>query len=929
VAILGLWLAPAALAHHPIVSGTTACQADGTQKVTWTVTNSESTAGSNRTMTIDAGGVNVSQGSAINGISAGQSYPPTPTAGSTKTGTQSFGGKAGGSVTLSITASWSNNGPQHVTSALASVTLKSDCPSPPEPKVEISQNCADGAKMVFKNDGDTATSFTVSKNGNQIDTVNVAGHGTATKTYAMSEDETATFRVTSGTFDSGNKSLTNNCTNPGATIVQDCDAGGAKLTLTNLGAQKATSFDVFKNGNKIDTVAISAGATVTKSYAMNEDETATFRATTSDGYDSGNVTLTNDCTNPKAVIVQDCDAGGAKLTLTNLSATKATSFDVLKNGNKIDTVAVGAGATVVKTYAMNEDETATFRATAGNYDSGNVSLTNNCTNPDSVIAQSCDAGGAKLTLTNLGAQKPTSFDVFKNGTKIDTVAVGAGATVNKTYAMGEDETATFRATAGSYDSGNVSLTNNCTNPGADVVQSCDAGGAKVTLTNANATKPVTFKIFKDGVQVGADVTVAANGTATRNVAIAEDGTATIKVTAGAFSVEKSIKNDCTNPKALVADSCVDGGAKVTLTNPNATKAVTFQVFKNGVQVDGDAVVAPNATVTRIVPIAEDATATIKVTGTDFTQLEKSVTHDCTNPAALVAQDCAEGGAVFSLSNDGSLPTTFQIFKNGEQVGDDIAVGAVETVTKTVAMTEDEKSTFQVKTTDGFASEPVELVNNCTSPAAAIAQTCADGGAVVSLSNEAGELPTSFDVFKNGAKIDTVAVGAGATVDKSYAMGEDETSVFRATTADGFDSGAISLTHNCTTPGAAIIQSCDAGGAVFTLTNGGLSADSFDVMKNGTKVETVAVAGNSSVTKAYAMTEDEQAIYRAVTGDGFDSGDVVLKHDCAPPTEVLGVQFQAPLARTGLDSIPMALRAMALLGLGYVLVRLRRVLLGAS
>jgi hypothetical protein len=695
VAVLGLWLAPAALAHHSILSGVSSCEPDGGQKITWTATNSEAATGNgatNRTQEITA--ISVSSGTLGSTIVVGTKLAPQSLATSSRDVVSTgYSGTSTAVVTLTVSSRWLNpNGtltsPLVTDTSSSKVTLKGGCKSPPDPKASIEQNCADGAVVTLKNDGDTATTFTVYKTAQGagetvVDaSVAVAAHSTVVKKYAMAEDETSSFRATSGTFDSGKKSLTNDCTNPHATVVQECSAG---------------------------------------------------------------------------------ESGGATIAFSNVNGKKAVTFEVFKNGS---------------------------------------------------------------------------------GTKLDTVPISAGGTASRSYPMSEDETATFRVkTADGYDSQNVSLTNNCTNPGANVVPSCADGGALVTLTNAAAKKPVTFK-----------------------------------------------------------------------------------VFKNGVQVDGDVVVQPGATATRSVAIAEDATATIKVTGTNFTTFEKSITRDCTDPGALIAHDCAQGGAVFNLTNKGVLPTTFQIFKNGTKVGDDIVVAAKGSTKKVLAMVEDEKSTFQVKTTDGFVSDAVELVHNCTNPGASVTQSCQAGGAVFTLTNTGGALPISFDVFKNGTKVESVAVAANATVSRTYAMAEDETASFRATSGV-FDSGEKVLVHDCTQPGAAIVQSCTAGGAFFALVNRGQSPEVFTVARNGAVVENINVAAASAVTKIYAMGEDETSTFRASTADGFDSGVVTLTHDCVPPAQVLGVQIPRSLPATGAGSFPLGLRAVALLGLGVVILRMRVLLFG--
>lgn len=86
-AVLGLGISPVlfaapAFAHHPIISGEALCNEDGTQTVTWTLTNSESVEGTNRSMTIDR--VTIDRGEV--GYGVGQTFPPTPLPDSSQVG---------------------------------------------------------------------------------------------------------------------------------------------------------------------------------------------------------------------------------------------------------------------------------------------------------------------------------------------------------------------------------------------------------------------------------------------------------------------------------------------------------------------------------------------------------------------------------------------------------------------------------------------------------------------------------------------------------------------------------------------------------------------------------------------------------------------------------------------------------------------------
>lgn len=115
--------ATAASAHHPIVSGKTVCAENGKQTITWTVRNSESVTGTNRTMEIDQ--VSIDRGKVS--FTVGQDFAPTPTAGSTQSSTSTYDGDETGNVTLKVRVDFSGqNGPKDIKGE-ATVKLVGKC----------------------------------------------------------------------------------------------------------------------------------------------------------------------------------------------------------------------------------------------------------------------------------------------------------------------------------------------------------------------------------------------------------------------------------------------------------------------------------------------------------------------------------------------------------------------------------------------------------------------------------------------------------------------------------------------------------------------------------------------------------------------------------------------------------------------------------
>lgn len=133
--LLGLVaFAPAAFAHHPIVSGEAACSPSGDIVVTWTVANSESDAA--RTMTIDA--LSVTKGT-VSGLAVGDTVAPS---GSTQA-TTTLPGNETGTVSLSVTGRWKYANPDVVaTRSSGPVSLPGNCR--PTPLVDCTEKLPDG-----------------------------------------------------------------------------------------------------------------------------------------------------------------------------------------------------------------------------------------------------------------------------------------------------------------------------------------------------------------------------------------------------------------------------------------------------------------------------------------------------------------------------------------------------------------------------------------------------------------------------------------------------------------------------------------------------------------------------------------------------------------------------------------------------------------
>ena len=246
------------------------------------------------------------------------------------------------------------------------------------------------------------------------------------------------------------------------------------------------------------------------------------------------------------------------------------------------------------------------------------------------------------------------------------------------------------------------------------------------------------------------------------------------------------------PSATIADAeCATDSVAVTLRNDGTAPAV-FVVTRDGTTVES-VTVAPSSSTVRTYPLTEGQAATIQITSSGMTAVTKTVSLDCEDPSASVVADCVEQGATVSLANDGGRPVTFAVTQDGEPV-DTVTLEPGEEETRVYPMAEGETSTFVV-TAPRMETLTASVTLDCFDSRASATARCADDGALVTISN-LGERPTTFTVTKDGDVIDTVRVGPGDVVVTVYAMQEDETATFRATSSDGYRSPPFTLTLDC-------------------------------------------------------------------------------------------------------------------------------------
>lgn len=313
-----------------------------------------------------------------------------------------------------------------------------------------------------------------------------------------------------------------------------------------------------------------------------------------------------------------------------------------------------------------------------------------------------------------------------------------------------------------------------------------------------------------------------------------------------------------------------------------------------------------------------------------------------NPSARISDaSCSSNGVTISFSNTGAASAEFTVKKDGEVI-DTVTVEAGGQATREYSLEEDETATFRVQSSgmeDVVRTVTLDCKQPQPAPAARIEVSCARGGAIIGFANR-GDAPAEFTVLKDGVVIDTVTVEAGGRAGRTYRMDEDEQATFTVRSS-GMEDVSRTVTLDCEAPpspepAASLTYSCEDG-VVATFTNTGDASAEFEVLKDGSVIDTVTVGPGEEVTRSYAMDEDEKATFK-VMSDGATLAQLTVKNDCAAPTQSPPPPSEnpppsgttppaestapVPLAFTGVSLAPLGL-AMMLLGLGVGLLWLTR------
>ncbi len=747
---------------------------------------------------------------------------PVPPGGTSRT-VAITGDDEGTDVTISITFSDAGTGTD------VTEVLPVDCDQP-APTIGTPECAEDGLRIALGNEGDDDAKFTIVIDGNE--TTQVVGAGqTATLTIPVAEGDTVAVTITSGDVSYSNPALERDCEKPAATVVFDCAEGGVVVTVTNSGelpttvlvdgqqvvvdpgqpytvtipvaegeqysvtvtgddgldesasgtrnCEKPAATVVFDcaeggvvvtvtNSGELPTtvlvdgqqVVVDPGQPYTVTIPVAEGEQYSVTVTGDDGLDES-ASGTRNCEEPAATVVFDCAEGGVVVTVTNSGELPTT---VLVDGQQ---VVVDPGVPYTVTIPVAEGEQYSVTVTGDGIDQS-VSGTRNCEEPAATVVFDCAEGGVVVTVTNSG-ELPTT--VLVDGQQV-VVDPGQPYTVTIPVAEGEQYSVTVTGDDGLDES--ASGTRNCEEPEIEAISlECAEGGVVVVLTNTGEL-PATVTVD------GEPVVIPAGGSTSVTVPVAENDSYDFDVVIDGETTNVTGVRDCEQPGiASALLECAAGGLVVVLTNSGDADTVVT-VAGNPINVPAGTTAESPVSVT--VPVAENDAYDITVTGDELEETYTGV-RQCEQPQTSSVQlECAEGGVVVLLTNDGASDTLVTV------AGNEVAVPAGTTAEAPleVLVPVAENAAYDFAVVGDGLDQVFSGTANCLEPEPSVDQSvvCARGGVGVVLRNT-GEDTATF-VVASPALPDgdvTTTVEAGATETVVVPLAEDTSTTLTVTSGD--------------------------------------------------------------------------------------------------------------------------------------------------
>jgi len=534
--------------------------------------------------------------------------------------------------------------------------------------------------------------------------------------------------------------------------------GDTTVSLAWTAVAGATSYDVYRGGTKLTTVATTsfgdsglANGTTYSYYVVAKNATQTSTA-------SATVTATPAASAPGAPTGLSGTAGDLQVSLTWTPVSGASTYNVYRGGVLVGSPSassyVDTGLTNGTPYSYYVTAMKSGIESAA---STTINVTPSVITPGVPTGLVATAGNAQVSLSWSPSANAQSYKVFRNGVQIATPAgttcTDLGVVNGTTYTY---TVAAVNGSATSAQSTSVSATPAPPPLSTPTGLSATPGDTTMALSWTAVSGATSYDVYRGGVKITTVATTTyadsglTNGTAYSYYVIAKNATQTSAASATATATPQAAP-----PAAPTGLSGTGGDQQVSLSWTAVSGATSYNVYRGGVKVGSPTTTSyvdtglVNGTsyayyVTAVKGgIESTASSTVNVTPTVIT------------PAAPTGVVATPGNAQVSLSWTASANATgYKVYRAGVLVSTQAGTSFLDT-----GLTNGTAYSYTVVATNGSASSAASTAVSATpmapAPAAPTGLTATPGNAQVSLSWTAVPTATSYKVYRGGVLVTTV------------------------------------------------------------------------------------------------------------------------------------------------------------------------------
>ena len=596
----------------------------------------------------------------------------------------------------------------------------------------------------------------------------------------------------------------------------------------------------------------------------------------------------------------EASAGDGEVTLTWTAASKATSYDIQRDGVTIGTTATTSYLDQTAVNGQTYSYVVIAHNTVGTSPASNtVAVTPSASAPSAPQGLFAPAGDNSVSLAWLPSDGATGYNIYRDGNLIATTSATTytDTSARNGTAYGYAITAN-RGTQESGTSGAVSVTPIGVTPSAPVGISTTIGDGQVSLAWSAPAGANHYEIFRDGVSIGTSTAASYTATGLTNgtsyaftvVAYRDNSLGSAPSSVVSVTPVAVVTGAPTNLAAAAGDS------RVTLTWTAPAGATSYEVFRNGTSL---------ATTTS--PSYTDTTATNAVTYSYYVVSYKgnsaASAASTTVTATPVATAPSQPSGLLAAAGDGQVSLTWTASPNATSYG--VYRGGSLIGTSTTATYKDTNANngttytyyvvaYTLNSAPSAQSTAATATPTAVAPAAPSAVVASPGDSQVILSWAAPTGATAYKVYRNGTLITSAAITTTTYTDSALTNGTTYTYyvvAFKQNSVASTASGNVTATPQAASVGTPSGLAASVGDARVSLTwNAPAGATSYQILRGGvqigtstnaTYIDTAVVNGS-----AYSYT------VKALIGTTVSSASSAVS---ATPVAV------APTAPTGLSA----------------------------